>query len=83
MQMQFTGLVTIVILTMVVSVHPLVVNLSPAIRQTGTCPPGNDGCNPGRDNGVTEAKYDPQNTGTYDGPIERCNVVTDGCPNLD
>ncbi|KAF7350326.1 hypothetical protein MVEN_01337100 [Mycena venus] len=81
--MQFTGLVIIVTLTMVTSARPVVVNLSSAelVRRDhsgSTCE--RDGlCIIGRDNGVTK----PQNTGTYDGPIERCNLEDDGCANLD
>ncbi|KAJ7252991.1 hypothetical protein C8J57DRAFT_1661178 [Mycena rebaudengoi] len=84
--MQFTGLVAIVSLTIAVFAHPVVVNLFSAelVRSSdGTCPPSDpliEGCLPGRDNGVTELKHDPQNTGTYDGPIERC--VVEACPFL-
>ncbi|KAJ6566523.1 hypothetical protein B0H19DRAFT_1374065 [Mycena capillaripes] len=91
MQMQLTGVVTIVTLMMVVSARPAVVNLSSAELvgrdPQSSCGGPHDGLNERcilrRDNGVTELKHGSQNTGTYDGPIKRCSVEDHGCPGLD
>ncbi|KAJ6533617.1 hypothetical protein B0H19DRAFT_1272262 [Mycena capillaripes] len=74
MQMQFTGLVTIVTLNMAVSARPVVMNHSSAelVRSDDPGHPGTcediELCLAGRDNGVIEL-HDPQSNGTYNGPI--------------